>query len=49
VIRATRDLLGMIELVEHTEAQERHYTNIYLAAVDRDGTDPIRRDGLVNR
>ena len=40
---------GMIELVEHTEAYERHYTDIYLAAVDWDGREPIRRDGFVNR
>ena len=39
----------MIELVEHTEAQERHYTDICLAAVDWDGRKPIRRDGFVNR
>ena len=48
-VDSTRDLPGMIELVEHTEAQERHYTDIYLAAVDWDGSDPIRRERLVNR
>ena len=48
-VDSTRDLPGMIELVEHTEAQERHYTDIYVAAVDWDGRDPIRRDGFVNR
>ena len=48
-VDSTRDLPGMIELVEHTEAYERHYTDIYLAAVDWDGREPIRRDGLVNR
>lgn len=25
------------------------YTDIYVAAVDWDGRDPIRRDGFVNR
>jgi len=39
----------MIELLQDTEAQERHYTDIYLAAVDWDGRDPIRRDGSVDR
>jgi len=38
-----------VELVEHTKAQERHYTDIYRAAVDWDGRDPMRRDGYVNR
>ena len=47
-VDSTRDLPGMIELVEHTEAQERDYTDIYLAAVDWDGREPIRRDGFVN-
>jgi hypothetical protein len=48
-VDSTRDLPGMIELVEHTEAQERHYTGIYLAAVDWNGREPIRRDGFVSR
>lgn len=43
-VDSTRDLPGMIELVEHTEAQERFYTEVYRAAVDWDGRDPIRRD-----
>jgi hypothetical protein len=38
-----------IELVERTEAQERHDTDIYLAAVDWDGSDPIRRDSFAHR
>jgi hypothetical protein len=44
-VDATRDLPGMIELVEHTDAQERWYTQIYEAAVDWDGRDPIRKEG----
>ena len=43
-VDATRDLPGMIELVEHTEAQERVYTQIYEAAVGWDGRDPIRHE-----
>jgi len=42
---STRDVPGMIELVEHTEAQERRYTEIYETSVNWDGRDPIRRDG----
>ena len=41
-IDATRDLPGMIELVEHTPEQERVYTEIYEAALGWDGLDPIR-------
>jgi methylmalonyl-CoA/ethylmalonyl-CoA epimerase len=41
---AGRDLPGMIELLEHTEAQEQVYDEFYRAAVDWDGSDPIRRD-----
>jgi hypothetical protein len=44
-VDATRDLPGMIELVEHTDEQERVYTSIYRAALDWDGRDPIRREG----
>jgi glyoxalase/bleomycin resistance protein/dioxygenase superfamily protein len=40
---ATGDLPGMIELIEHTEGQERLYTEIYAAAVDWDGSEPVRR------
>lgn len=42
-LNATRDLPGMIELIEHTAAQERVYTEIYEAARTWDGRDPIRR------
>ena len=35
----------MIELVEHTDAQERVYTEMYRAAVGWDGNDPLRHDG----
>jgi hypothetical protein len=41
-VDATRDLPGMIELVEHTTEQERVYTEIYEAARGWDGRDPIR-------
>lgn len=44
-VDSTRDLPGMIELVEHTDEQERVYTAIYRAAIDWDGRDPIRREG----
>jgi hypothetical protein len=33
----------MIELVEHTEAQEAVYTAIWQASRAWDGSDPIRR------
>ncbi len=39
---ATRDLPGMIELIEYTEAQERVYDAIYRASIDWDGREPIR-------
>lgn len=42
---ARRDLPGMIELVEHTDAQERVYAEMYRAALGWDGRDPIRREG----
>jgi hypothetical protein len=41
-VDATRDLPGMIELVEHTPEQERVYTEMYEAARDWDGLTPIR-------
>ena len=44
-VDATCDLPGMIELVEHTEAQDRFYTALYRAAIDWDGRDPVRREG----
>ncbi|HEY5059590.1 MAG TPA: VOC family protein [Gaiellaceae bacterium] len=40
---ATRDLPGMIELLEHTDGQERIYTEFYDAAVGWDGREPVRR------
>jgi hypothetical protein len=43
-VDATRDLPGMIELVEHTEGQERLYSQIQLASVSWDGSDPIRHE-----
>jgi hypothetical protein len=39
---ATIDLPGMIELVEHTAAQERLSTEISEAAIGWDGLDPVR-------
>lgn len=39
---ATHELPGMIELIEHTDAQEGTYTEIYRAAADWDGSDPVR-------
>jgi Glyoxalase/Bleomycin resistance protein/Dioxygenase superfamily len=44
-VDSTRDLPGMIELVEHTDAQERVYAEIFESAVGWDGRDPIRREG----
>jgi hypothetical protein len=41
-VDATRDLPGMIEVVELNAAQERVYTDVYLAAVGWDGTEPVR-------
>jgi hypothetical protein len=41
---ARRDLPGMVELLEHSDAQEQIYTEYYEATVDWDGRDPIRRD-----
>lgn len=43
-VDATHELPGMIELVEHTDGQERFYTQIYEASRGWDGADPIRRD-----
>jgi hypothetical protein len=48
-VDSTRDLPGMLELIEHTEAQEHFYADIHTAAVGWDGRDPIRRDGHVDR
>jgi hypothetical protein len=39
----TRDLAGMIELIEMNEAQERRYTKMYVETLAWDGTQPIRR------
>ncbi len=41
-VDATRDLPGMIELVERTEAQERFYTQIYEASATWDGQELVR-------
>ena len=39
---ARRDLPGMIEVLEHTDAQERVYAGYHAAARGWDGRDPIR-------
>jgi hypothetical protein len=44
-VDATRDFPGMIELVEHSEAQEEVYAAIYRASVGWDGGDPVRQEG----
>jgi Glyoxalase/Bleomycin resistance protein/Dioxygenase superfamily len=44
-VDATRDLPGMIELVEHTDRQEAVYREIYRAAIGWSGEDPIRHEG----
>lgn len=41
---ATRDFPGMIELLEHSAAQEEAYAEFWRPSVDWDGSDPIRRD-----
>lgn len=38
----TRDLPGMIELMECTGLLEERYTEMHLASVGWDGTDPVR-------
>jgi glyoxalase/bleomycin resistance protein/dioxygenase superfamily protein len=42
-VDSTRDLPGMIELVEHTDAQEQVYDAIYRASIGWDGSEPLRR------
>lgn len=39
----TRDLPGMIELIEMSERLEAIYTRMYLASVGWDGSDPVRQ------
>ena len=41
-VDSTRDLPGMLELVEHTDAQEQVYDTIYQASIDWDGSEPLR-------
>lgn len=38
----TKDLPGMIELIEMNAAQERHYTSFHAASLAWDGKDPVR-------
>jgi Glyoxalase/Bleomycin resistance protein/Dioxygenase superfamily len=40
----TRDLPGMVELLEHTSEQEEVYAGFWRPSVDWDGSDPVRRD-----
>jgi Glyoxalase/Bleomycin resistance protein/Dioxygenase superfamily len=42
-VDSARDLPGMIELIEYTEAQEQVYDAIHRAAIAWDGREPIRR------
>ena len=37
-------LPGMLELIEHTPAQEARYAEIHRTAIDWDGSDPVRRE-----
>jgi hypothetical protein len=39
----TRDLPGMIELMEMMPSLETRYTEMYLSSVGWDGSDPVRR------
>jgi hypothetical protein len=39
----TRDLPGMVELIEINATQEQRYARMYAAALAWDGQDPIRR------
>ncbi|MDA8247617.1 MAG: VOC family protein [Rhodospirillales bacterium] len=41
----TRELSGMIEVIEMNDAQERRYTRMYTEALNWDGRDLIRRVG----
>lgn len=36
-------LPGMVELIEFTPDQDRHYTAMHAAAIGWDGSDPVRR------
>ena len=42
-VDTSRDLSGMIELMERTPALEARYTEMYLASVEWDGSNPVRR------
>jgi hypothetical protein len=42
-VDATRELPGMIEILEMNDAQRALYSGFYEAALDWDGSDPIRR------
>ncbi|MBS1892594.1 MAG: VOC family protein [Actinobacteria bacterium] len=38
----TKDLAGMVELIEMNPGQERHYTSFHAASLAWDGEDPVR-------
>jgi len=40
---STRDLPGMLELIEFSDAQEKFYTTIFNESLQWNGADPIRR------
>ena len=42
-VDTSRDLPGMIEFMERTPALEARYTEMFLASVGWDGSDPVRR------
>ena len=48
-VDATRDFPGMIELVEHTEAQDRFYTAIYEATLELGRLEPDPTGELMGR
>lgn len=41
-VDTTKDLPGMIELIEMNPAQERHYTSFHAASLAWDGQNPVR-------
>ncbi|HWW48387.1 MAG TPA: VOC family protein [Xanthobacteraceae bacterium] len=45
----SRDLPGMIEIIEITDALEDIYQEMYEASLDWDGTDPVRKARAVPR
>lgn len=41
-VDTTKDLPGMVELIEMNPEQERHYTSFHAASLAWDGEDPVR-------